>query len=148
MSAIFHKSAAPIVRLAADGERELMRGFPLLREGYAPKPVTNMLDELTSCFWRPSIEARRCPRARRRATVSPTLTAGQAGTEDRMPSSDEAAFEGAARRASNWSAPPPIACEVYRAVRSSGSPRGSGITESPRLSAPRAPRESRCSWVA
>lgn len=65
MDAIFPRSVAPIVRLAADGEREMVPatwGFPLLRKGYAPKPVTNVRDDtvLTSPFWRPSFEARRC----------------------------------------------------------------------------------------
>lgn len=65
MPAIFPKSVAPIVRLAPDGEREMVPatwGFPLLRKGYAPKPVTNVRDDtvLTSPFWRPSFEARRC----------------------------------------------------------------------------------------
>ncbi len=50
---------------AGDGERELVPmtwGFPLLKKGYAPKPVTNVRDDkvLTSPFWRPSFEARRC----------------------------------------------------------------------------------------
>lgn len=43
--AIFPKRVAPVVRLASDGERELvpmMWGFPLIRKGYAPKPVTNV----------------------------------------------------------------------------------------------------------
>lgn len=64
-SAIFPKTVAPVVRLAADGERELvamMWGFPLVRKGYAPKPVTNVRDDtaLTSPFWKPSFQARRC----------------------------------------------------------------------------------------
>lgn len=64
-AAIFPRSVAPVVRLASDGERELVPmtwGFPLLRKGYAPKPVTNVRDDtvLTSPFWRPSFEARRC----------------------------------------------------------------------------------------
>lgn len=62
--AIFPKSVAPVVRRAEDGERELVHmtwGFPLLRKGYAPKPVTNVRDDkLDSPFWRPSMEARRC----------------------------------------------------------------------------------------
>lgn len=44
MPAIFPRSVAPIGWLTADGERELVPavwGFPLLGEGYAPKPVTN-----------------------------------------------------------------------------------------------------------
>lgn len=65
MSAIFPKSVAPVVRMTHDRERELVPmtwGFPLLRKGYAPKPVTNVRDDtvLTSRFWRPSFEARRC----------------------------------------------------------------------------------------
>lgn len=65
LPAIFPKAVAPVVRVAADGERELVPmtwGFPLLREDYAPKPVTNVRDDtvLTSRFWRPSFEARRC----------------------------------------------------------------------------------------
>lgn len=64
-AAIFPRSVAPVVRLGSDGERELVSmtwGFPLLRKGYAPKPVTNVRDDtaLTSTFWRPSFEARRC----------------------------------------------------------------------------------------
>ena len=65
MPAIFPKTVAPIVRLATDGEREMVPaswGFPLLQKGYAPRPVTNVRDDkvLTSPFWRPSFEARRC----------------------------------------------------------------------------------------
>jgi len=63
--AIFPRTVAPVVRLAEDGEREfvpMMWGFPLLRKGYAPKPVTNARDDtvLTSRFWRSSLDARRC----------------------------------------------------------------------------------------
>jgi putative SOS response-associated peptidase YedK len=65
MPAIFPKASAPIVRLAPDGEREMvpaMWGYPLIRKGYAPRPVTNVRDDTvrTSPFWRPSFEARRC----------------------------------------------------------------------------------------
>lgn len=65
MPAIFPRWVAPVVRLAADGERELVPmtwGYPLIRKGVAPKPVTNVRDDtvLTSPFWRPSFEARRC----------------------------------------------------------------------------------------
>ena len=65
MPAIFPKTIAPIIRLAADGEREMVPaswGFPLLQKGYAPRPVTNVRDDkvLTSPFWRPSLETRRC----------------------------------------------------------------------------------------
>lgn len=62
--AIFPGHAAPIVRRAEDGERELVTlswGFVLLRDGYAPKRVTNARDDkLQTPFWRPSFEARRC----------------------------------------------------------------------------------------
>ena len=56
---------APIVRKAADGERELVNlnwGFVLLQKGLAPRRVTNVRDDkmLTSKFWRPSFEQRRC----------------------------------------------------------------------------------------
>lgn len=65
LPAIFPRTVAPIVRLAADGERELVPatwGYPLIRKGLTPKPVTNVRDDtvLTSPFWRPSFEARRC----------------------------------------------------------------------------------------
>ena len=56
---------APVVRKAADGERELVNlnwGFVLLQKGLAPRRVTNVRDDkiLTSKFWRPSFEQRRC----------------------------------------------------------------------------------------
>jgi putative SOS response-associated peptidase YedK len=65
MPAIFPKSVAPIIRVTEDGEREMAPatwGFPLLKQGYAPKPVTNVRDDTvrTSRFWRPSFDARRC----------------------------------------------------------------------------------------
>ena len=65
MPAIFPGYQAPVVRLAADGERELNLlswGFVLLQEGRAPRRVTNVRDDkvLGSKFWRPSFEARRC----------------------------------------------------------------------------------------
>ena len=53
-----------MVRLAADGERELVTmrwGFIRLQPGKAPRPVTNTRDDnLDSRFWRPSFEQRRC----------------------------------------------------------------------------------------
>lgn len=62
--AIFPGHVAPVVRLAADGERELVPmhwGFVLLREGYAPKRVTNTRDDKAATrFWKNSIELRRC----------------------------------------------------------------------------------------
>jgi len=53
------------VRHADDGERELAMlnwGFMLLQQGRAPRRVTNVRDDkiLTSRFWRPSFEQRRC----------------------------------------------------------------------------------------
>ena len=64
-AAIFPGYVAPIVRKAADGERELVNlnwGFVLLQKGLAPRRVTNVRDDkiLTSKFWRPSFEQRRC----------------------------------------------------------------------------------------
>lgn len=63
--AIFPGYPAPVVRTAEDGERELVVlswGFVLLQEGRAPRRVTNVRDDkiLTSAFWKPSFEQRRC----------------------------------------------------------------------------------------
>jgi putative SOS response-associated peptidase YedK len=63
--AIFPGYLAPIVRTADDGERELVNlnwGFVLLQKDRAPRRVTNVRDDkiLTSKFWRPSFEQRRC----------------------------------------------------------------------------------------
>lgn len=63
--AIFPGYVAPIVRKADDGARELVKlnwGFVLLQKGLAPRRVTNVRDDkiLTSKFWRPSFEQRRC----------------------------------------------------------------------------------------
>jgi putative SOS response-associated peptidase YedK len=64
-SAIFPKHIAPVVRLSADGEREIVTmgwGFMLLQNGRAPRPVTNVRDDtiLKSSFWKSSFEQRRC----------------------------------------------------------------------------------------
>jgi putative SOS response-associated peptidase YedK len=64
-SSIFPAYTAPVVRRAHDGERELVPmwwGFVLLQPGKAPRRVTNVRDDkvLTSKFWRPSFEQRRC----------------------------------------------------------------------------------------
>jgi len=63
--AIFPGYQAPIVRKAADGERELVNlnwGFILLQKDRAPRRVTNVRDDkiLSSKFWRPSFDQRRC----------------------------------------------------------------------------------------
>jgi putative SOS response-associated peptidase YedK len=63
--AIFPAYNAPVIRKTADGERELSMtswGFVLLQPGKAPRRVTNVRDDkiLTSEFWKPSFEARRC----------------------------------------------------------------------------------------
>jgi putative SOS response-associated peptidase YedK len=63
--AIFPGHTAPVIRLAGDGERELINmswGFVLPQPGKAPRRVTNVRDDkiLTSRFWRPSFEVRRC----------------------------------------------------------------------------------------
>jgi putative SOS response-associated peptidase YedK len=65
LSAIFPGYQAPIVRQAADGERELVNlnwGFVLLQKDRAPRRVTNVRDDkiLTSPFWKKSFEQRRC----------------------------------------------------------------------------------------
>ena len=65
LNAIFPKHVAPVVRRAADGEREIINmswGFMLLQQGRAPRPVTNVRDDKlrTSAFWRDSFEQRRC----------------------------------------------------------------------------------------
>jgi len=63
--AIFPSHIAPVVRLANDGERELVNmswGFVLPQKGRAPRRVTNTRDDkaLSSRFWRSSFEQRRC----------------------------------------------------------------------------------------
>jgi putative SOS response-associated peptidase YedK len=64
LPAIFPGWTAPVVRRTTDGDRELvlMRwGFIRLQPGRAPRPVTNTRDDnLSSQFWWPSFEARRC----------------------------------------------------------------------------------------
>jgi len=62
---IFPAYSAPVIRRAADGERELSTmnwGFVLLQPGKAPRRVINVRDDkiLTSKLWKPSFEARRC----------------------------------------------------------------------------------------
>jgi len=63
-NAIFPGYTAPVVRLAGDGERELVNlswGFPFLQPGKAPRRVTNVRDDkVWSSFWRPSFMDRRC----------------------------------------------------------------------------------------
>lgn len=62
--AIFPGHVAPVVRMAPDGARELVTlswGYILLREGYAPKRVTNTRDDkLDNRFWKASFAGRRC----------------------------------------------------------------------------------------
>ena len=64
LPAIFPGHMAPIIKQSADGERELVLrswGFILLREGYAPKRVTNTRDDkVETKFWKDSFEQRRC----------------------------------------------------------------------------------------
>ena len=65
LDAIFPGHQAPVVRHAADGERELVQmswGFVLPQPGKAPRRVTNVRDDkiLSSAFWRGSFEERRC----------------------------------------------------------------------------------------
>ncbi len=64
LPAIFPGHMAPIIKQSSDGERELVMrswGFILLREGYAPKRVTNTRDDkVQTKFWKDSFEQRRC----------------------------------------------------------------------------------------
>jgi putative SOS response-associated peptidase YedK len=65
LQAIFPSEVAPVMRLAPDGERELVQmnwGFLLLQDGRAPRRVVNVRDDkiLSSKFWRGSFEERRC----------------------------------------------------------------------------------------
>jgi putative SOS response-associated peptidase YedK len=64
LPAIFPGHMAPIIKQSADGERELVMrswGFVLLRDGYAPKRVTNTRDDkVQTRFWKDSFESRRC----------------------------------------------------------------------------------------
>jgi putative SOS response-associated peptidase YedK len=64
LPAIFPGHMAPIIKQSADGERELVIrswGFVLLRDGYAPKRVTNTRDDKVSTkFWKDSFVSRRC----------------------------------------------------------------------------------------
>ena len=64
LPAIFPSGMAPVIKLSDDGERELFLrswGFILLRDGYAPKRVTNTRDDkVQSRFWKDSFVKRRC----------------------------------------------------------------------------------------
>jgi putative SOS response-associated peptidase YedK len=61
---IFPNYVAPVVRQAADGDRELVNmnwGFVLPHPGKAPRRVTNVRDDKAMTgFWRESMEKRRC----------------------------------------------------------------------------------------
>src|SRR5688572_8957547 len=64
LDAIFPGHMAPIIKRSEDGARELLLrswGFVLLRDGYAPKRVTNARDDkIATRFWKDSFEKRRC----------------------------------------------------------------------------------------
>ena len=64
LNAIFPGHMAPVIKQSTDGERELVMrswGFILLRDGYAPKRVTNTRDDkIDTKFWKDSFEHRRC----------------------------------------------------------------------------------------
>ena len=65
MPSIFPGYSAPVVRVAEDGEREIVMmswGFVLLQRDKAPRRVTNVRDDkiLASRFWVGSFEERRC----------------------------------------------------------------------------------------
>jgi putative SOS response-associated peptidase YedK len=62
---LFPGYMAPVIRLASDGERELVNlswGFVLLMDGKAPRRVTNVRDDKIreSAFWKGSFQERRC----------------------------------------------------------------------------------------
>lgn len=61
---LFPAREAPVVRLADDGERELVMmswGFVYPRPGMAPKRVVNTRDDkMKSPFWKQSLDQRRC----------------------------------------------------------------------------------------
>ena len=86
LPAIFPGHMAPIIKQSADGERELVMrswGFVLLRDGYAPKRVTNTRDDKA----RPS-SGRTALRSgaawcRRRRSASPTRASRRNGTGSR-----------------------------------------------------------------
>jgi putative SOS response-associated peptidase YedK len=64
LDAIFPNYNAPVVRRAADGEREIVMmnwGFVLPQPGKAPRRVVNVRDDkILTGFWRDSFEQRRC----------------------------------------------------------------------------------------
>src|ERR1700704_1180054 len=64
LPAIFPGHMAPIIKQSSDGDRELVLrswGFILLRDGYAPKRVTNTRDDkVQTKFWKDSFVNRRC----------------------------------------------------------------------------------------
>ena len=64
LRAIFPGHFAPVVRHAADGERELVNlswGFVLPQPGKAPRRVTNIRDDKArTAFWQDSFKLRRC----------------------------------------------------------------------------------------
>jgi len=64
LPAIFPGYMAPMIKQSADGERELVMrswGFVRLRDGYAPKRVTNTRDDkVETKFWKDSFSNRRC----------------------------------------------------------------------------------------
>jgi putative SOS response-associated peptidase YedK len=71
LPAIFPGYMAPIIKQSEDGERELIMrswGFILLRDGYAPKRVTNTRDDkATTKFWKDSPRSPSGVRPRSRA---------------------------------------------------------------------------------
>jgi putative SOS response-associated peptidase YedK len=61
---LFQGRDSPVVRLAEDGEREMVNmnwGFVLLQNGLAPRRVTNTRDDkMKAPFWKQSLDQRRC----------------------------------------------------------------------------------------
>ena len=79
LPAIFPGHTAPIIKQSQDGVRELALrswGFVLLRQGYAPKRVSNARDDkIQTAFWKDSFEKRRW--CRPPPFASPTKARGQ-----------------------------------------------------------------------
>src|SRR5204862_5720359 len=85
LSAIFPCHTAPIIKQSADGERELVMrswGFILLRDGYAPKRVTNPRRQGEPSFGRTALSSGDAW-YRRRPSASPTRVSQHGGTGSR-----------------------------------------------------------------
>jgi putative SOS response-associated peptidase YedK len=86
VSAIFPGHMAPIIKQSEDAERELVVrswGFILMRDGYAPKRVTNTRDDKAyTKFWKDSFESG-AAWCRQRPSASPTRASRRIGIGSR-----------------------------------------------------------------